>query len=592
MRRKAGKLSIPELLPAGYHEIWNFLHKEDTRVSSRQVLARSLHVSTHTLQRILVTGNVPVFKNNTSARITNSWVKTITKIADYFGIDPQIWVESIGIKWTSGIQAIVEASLSGSRDSTDIPVKGFKTVYAAETHEQSDLYNLFPDQPHIGIVDYEPFSLTLPGFGKSFLEVFSRRLVGAAFPGKRPIVYKLTPPQLAEELSRRNSYLHIGTGILENMKRRTLGIRFLPIPGLLIRLAAIVIRPEHDNRVLPSFSEVISGRDNRCFFFVPQNSISGDFLRGQCGLSSDNLLIRYIPEDKKLPGLFFSETCKRPDNFIILTADEITCRATINALNCLDGFSEKYTVQMLDGSPEECPSYSLSIGVRQEYSTLMEILERTVENELFGNSCRLTAQLYAELISVWLFRSVLDDPENPSNLRSFFNPIIFRASTIEFQEILRENLEGLLRKGIISRLSGKGKSIVLPDSIDSIASEMASKHALLALSNPYGVLSSPGESVLPSSSALQDSGEKSYPDTEHQKPQLCRSCMANLREKHNRGKSDIYCCYCSDSDGNLLPRKEVHMILSRWLMALEDLSIEEAKRRAKFYMKAMPAWNN
>jgi hypothetical protein len=71
----------------------------------------------------------------------------------------------------------------------------------------------------------------------------------------------------------------------------------------------------------------------------------------------------------------------------------------------------------------------------------------------------------------------------------------------------------------------------------------------------------------------------------------CRSCMASLSDSHNKGASGRYCRYCSDADGKLRPVGEVHEILTRWFMHWQPgISPDEASRRARHYMQAMPAW--
>jgi hypothetical protein len=73
----------------------------------------------------------------------------------------------------------------------------------------------------------------------------------------------------------------------------------------------------------------------------------------------------------------------------------------------------------------------------------------------------------------------------------------------------------------------------------------------------------------------------------------CRSCAAPLHEEHNKGASDCYCRYCSDDEGHLKPRQEVEQILAGWLKRGQgDLTSDEAARRAKLFMQAMPAWCN
>jgi|GEM_PF-498342 len=72
---------------------------------------------------------------------------------------------------------------------------------------------------------------------------------------------------------------------------------------------------------------------------------------------------------------------------------------------------------------------------------------------------------------------------------------------------------------------------------------------------------------------------------------FCRSCMASLSDEHNRGASETYCRWCSDEEGRLREREEVHRILTNWFLHWQKgISEAEASDRAGHYMKAMPAW--
>ena len=71
----------------------------------------------------------------------------------------------------------------------------------------------------------------------------------------------------------------------------------------------------------------------------------------------------------------------------------------------------------------------------------------------------------------------------------------------------------------------------------------------------------------------------------------CHSCTAPLDVPQFRGPSDIYCRYCSDGDGRLLPREKCREGIAHWLREWQP-GIDEAEslRRAELFMKAMPAW--
>jgi hypothetical protein len=71
---------------------------------------------------------------------------------------------------------------------------------------------------------------------------------------------------------------------------------------------------------------------------------------------------------------------------------------------------------------------------------------------------------------------------------------------------------------------------------------------------------------------------------------VCHSCTAPL-DGPFKGKSEIYCKYCSDDKGNLKSREECRAGIAHWLRQWQP-GVDEAEslRRAEFFMKAMPAW--
>jgi predicted DNA-binding protein (UPF0251 family) len=93
-RRAMAQNQVPDSLPAGFREIWEALRVADDESPSRQVLARRLGISTHTVQRILVDGDVPDLAATTNTRVLRAWVRIITRLAHAFGRDGRAWVEA------------------------------------------------------------------------------------------------------------------------------------------------------------------------------------------------------------------------------------------------------------------------------------------------------------------------------------------------------------------------------------------------------------------------------------------------------------------------------------------------------------------
>jgi hypothetical protein len=74
---------------------------------------------------------------------------------------------------------------------------------------------------------------------------------------------------------------------------------------------------------------------------------------------------------------------------------------------------------------------------------------------------------------------------------------------------------------------------------------------------------------------------------------FCHSCSTSLHVKHHRGAASRYCRYCADETGRLRPREDVERILTNWIANWQGaIGPEEARRRARSLMAAMPAWSS
>lgn len=75
-----------------------------------------------------------------------------------------------------------------------------------------------------------------------------------------------------------------------------------------------------------------------------------------------------------------------------------------------------------------------------------------------------------------------------------------------------------------------------------------------------------------------------------QHEQFCQACGMPMSAPDAHSTSDTYCAYCSDSNGNLKPWEEAVSGLAGFLDSWQKVGPEEAKKRAKRYLMAMPAW--
>ncbi len=74
-------------------------------------------------------------------------------------------------------------------------------------------------------------------------------------------------------------------------------------------------------------------------------------------------------------------------------------------------------------------------------------------------------------------------------------------------------------------------------------------------------------------------------------PIHCHSCAAPLDHPAYHGAAPNLCRFCTDDEGNLKPKKEVRAGIAEWMMRWQpELGEKEAVRRARRYMRTMPAW--
>ncbi len=70
----------------------------------------------------------------------------------------------------------------------------------------------------------------------------------------------------------------------------------------------------------------------------------------------------------------------------------------------------------------------------------------------------------------------------------------------------------------------------------------------------------------------------------------CHSCAITLKPENKERKSN-YCRYCSDGQGNLLPREQVQKNIADWLAKwAPNEGAADFMKRAEYYMKSMPVW--
>ncbi|WP_174507760.1 zinc ribbon domain-containing protein [Klebsiella oxytoca] len=75
-----------------------------------------------------------------------------------------------------------------------------------------------------------------------------------------------------------------------------------------------------------------------------------------------------------------------------------------------------------------------------------------------------------------------------------------------------------------------------------------------------------------------------------QNERFCQACGMPISERDVNIASEQYCAWCSDAEGNLKPWGEAVNGLAEFLDSWQKVGTEEARKRAKRYLTAMPAW--
>lgn len=528
----------PEALPRSLHEIWETLREADESAASRQALARDLGVATHTLQRLLVRGDVPAFPHGEN-RVTRAWARTLARLAEKFGRDPREWVEKAGIEWRPDVEAAVRSALRGP--SAGAAPRAHAMLPARRAQAQDGALR-------VAIVRGPALAAPLRRRGASFLEVTARRLAGALRPGHPVEMAYLDEPEALAELQRPGGAADLAAGVVETTARRAAGVRLVTLPGWRARVQGIAVRRDRSTGRLPQWSELEALPPNAAITALDE--VGRDYLVGQRSLASGRL-----PLVRARAGLA-EEASRRLDlvgaESLVLVGLEWSCRSAREIL----GTETEHALRVEDvpGSANG-PSYPIAIARSLYAPTWTDALEAARDEEMFANAVIETSDLYAEIASMGTA------------------PVHFDAATQAFQdrfcvrllELLAESASdaGALDKRL-REIAAAAKHLVPREwtgALDAALTRLPSVHPL--------------EAATPGGSS-----------------RFCRSCSVSLIDEHNRGVSDRYCRFCSDDSGQLKPRDEVRRLIAGWIARWQGVASEaESLERADRLMSAMPAWS-
>jgi hypothetical protein len=325
-------------------------------------------------------------------------------------------------------------------------------------------------------------------------------------------------------------------------------------------------------------------------FIVPGDDVTAYFLAGQCGIQADRLLVRNLSKPEETANILCSEINRYPESWIVLVSDELTLTQVIGALEGIDGFSERFSIEELRAVPGEYPAYQLGLAIRPGAGRWRGLLEAARDDESFGSSVGQTARLYSRVLAAGL-SGVGSVVEVGGGRRP---PVVledFRLATEAFKEILCRDLLESLRGAMVSD-PGSGHTRPVERGIDGQLMRVVMSKAEQVLPATW-LPTLHGVAGLPVVKVSHAAADERLPQTQLPEVGYCRSCSVSLGVPHNRGVSDRYCRFCSDEEGHLKPRDEIQRLIAEWFEGWQGgLSRNEAMRRAQLFMQAMPAWCN
>lgn len=519
----------PDRLPAAYHPIWDALHAADVAGPGRQVLARRLGVATHTLQRILVSGDVPDFHAGASAHAERAWCRTLARLAHHLGHDPRAWIETVGIAWGPRADAAVR----------ELATEG--TAHRAD--ERGDLVTRLRETGgpvRVGVIDYHHLDADLPGREESFLRTYVRRLLGAIDPGWPIEFVRADVPGLLGGLVRRRSPFHLVASLFDTVPRRARGVDFVPIPGIVVRHAALLVSGVDDGRPVPEWPDVATSGDPAVLAYVYRDQAADVHLTTQCGLESRQLVRRRPVDGDEIIDELVRLADHHPDRRVLFVNEEETCARLLETLHAHPDHGARFVAHELPGDPDRFPRYDLCLGLPAGQPRWRSLLETATRHELLGNAAEPTARLYADLAA----RAAAFHARPgvvPARARSTWAPVAFPGAELRFRRTYARHLRERLEEALTDEHDVPGWA-----------------HCLTP-----------------------------FPWREESMPP-CPSCGGILGRGVAPGES---CASCEGAERATNPREAVKALLAaelrRWTPGLGG---DEARRRAAAIQAGMPTW--
>jgi hypothetical protein len=578
-------------LPPAFGPIWRALDAADRASASRQALAAQFGVSTGTLQRILVDGDVPDLARSRNKRIVHSWVRILARLARQTGHDARRWIEAVGIVWDPTIASIVDRTLrtAPGRQPRGAPAVGVPPPPRAAPQAVPALGAIaapWPDLVTAAIATPlgEPLTDTSASAASmTFLTRLATRTIGAVSPSSRVRCVPMLEHELVASLRTPSSGIDLGVGITVSVARRRSGLDLLAIPGWRAGGDAVSLAiGDAGGREPPVWSRLVAHVDPTTRL-ATDLEVLHDYLRGQCGIPTEHLLLHEAASVTELAAACRHAAEGLRSGRLVFVGRPATC-AGVRAAWELEPDAAGWRIESVRDARQQVPRYGLGLGIPASRASWRPHLAAALEEELLGSCAADTARLYAEQLTATTRRAIAlampgappaaappaVTPPSPGGWRL----AAFDTGDDTFAGALVHETLRLLRESVVTLLATTG----VPEEgagLGPRASELAAEHARRLLPRRWHA-------------ELERRRGVSTVHASHH----CHSCSVSLDDPAHRGAADRFCRFCADDAGRLRAHDDVRRLIAGWMQGWQaELGDDEALRRAGRFMDAMPAWS-
>lgn len=524
--------SPPRKLPTGYRPVWERVSALDRELRSRRLLAHRLGLSTHTLQRLLVRGDVPRLDRDANPRVRRSWIGIVTRLADHFGIDPREWLDGLGVTWTGSVPDVVQAARARpaaveSPAAIEVRVPGGGALDLAE------------------------------GTSGGFASRLATRLVRSVWPDADLRVRSEAGAILTGVASSTGPTLEVGR--LDTPSARAAGDTLLPIPGLRVRTGVVVVGPLP---LAPTWDRLtIPGADG-CTWRVPRSSPHHDHLRIHDEVRTDAVS---VIDGRDVDELADGWTAAGEPTWLV--TDALTATGVRDRLA---GTGTEARLEVL--VDPAAPTFPLAIGVRAAAS-VGSLLAHAHTDALFGSAAHATGRLYADLLTL-LWARCPSGTEGPDGSRA---PITLDPF---------EGASPVFRNGLVTHLVARMALALHPlRFVRGVPRDLAAARReahFRAWTHARAMVPVAWVDEVRATAAERDLGERA-----------CASCSSSIQPGVNASAAPGLCLHCTDDAGRLRPRPELEAVMTRWLRgALPMLDEATASSRASELLDRGQAWRS